>query len=63
MAKPLKVGLVGTGRIAQAHMAAYLEHSDRVQLTAVCDIREESAQQYAEQANVDAVYTDVETLL
>lgn len=63
MAKPLKVGLIGAGRIAHAHMAAYLEHSDRVQLTAVCDIREESAQEYAKLAKVDAVYTDVETLL
>lgn len=63
MSKPLKVGLVGAGRIAEAHMAAYTEHADRVQLTAVCDIVEDSARKRAKQAGIDAVYTDFETLL
>ena len=63
MPKPLKIGLVGTGRIAHAHMAAYLQHPDRVELTAVCDIIEDAAQQYAKRAKVDAVYTDYEAML
>ncbi|MEE8398706.1 MAG: Gfo/Idh/MocA family oxidoreductase [Desulfobacterales bacterium] len=63
MPKPLKVGLVGTGRIAHAHMAAYLQYPDQVKLTAVCDIIEDAAQQYAKTAKVDAVYTDYETML
>ena len=63
MPEPLKVGLVGTGRIAHAHMAAYLQHPDRVELTAVCDIIEDAAQRYAKLAKVDAVYTDFETMV
>lgn len=44
-------------------MDAYLEHSDRVRLTAVCDIDEEAARQYGEKAGVNGVYTDFEKLL
>ena len=63
MATPLKVGLVGTGGISRAHMTAYLEHPDRVQLTAVCDIDETLAQEYAKKTGVEAVYTDFEQML
>lgn len=63
MVEPLKIGLVGTGRIAHAHMTAYLQHPDRVVLTAVCDILEDAAKQYAKLAKVDAVYTDFEKML
>jgi len=44
-------------------MAAYLQHPDKVKLTAVCDIQEEAARQYAKPAGVDAVYTDFEKML
>ena len=63
MTQPLKIGLVGAGRVAHDHMAAYLRHPDRVQLTAVCDILENAAQRYAKKAKVDSVYTDYETML
>ena len=63
MATPLKVGLVGTGGISRAHMTAYLEHPDRVQLTAVCDIVEPAAQEYAKKTGVEAVYTDFDQML
>ena len=63
MATPLKVGLVGTGGISRRHMTAYLEHPDRVQLTAVCDINETRAQEYAKKAGVEAVYTDFDQML
>ena len=63
MAAPLKVGLVGTGGISNRHLTAYLEHSDRVQLTAVCDIDETRAQEYAKKAGVEAVYTDFDKML
>ena len=61
----LKVGLIGTGVISRMHMPAFLEHTDEVQLTAVCDIREDAAQAYADDAGVDpaAVYTDYEQML
>ena len=62
---PLKVGLIGSGGISRAHMPAFLEHTDEVQLTAVCDIREDAAQAYADDAGVDsaAVYTDYAQML
>ena len=63
MSKPLKVGLVGTGGISNRHMTAYLEHPDRVHLTAVCDIDEPSAQEFAKKAGVEAVYTDFDDML
>ena len=63
MTKPLKVGLIGTGGIARRHLAAYLEHPDRVQVTATCDIIESAAQAFAKQAGAKAIYTDYETML
>ena len=63
MATPLKIGLVGTGGISNRHMTAYLEHPDRVQLKAVCDIAEPLAQEYAKKAGVEAVYTDFDKML
>ena len=63
MSKPLKVGLVGTGGISNRHMAAYLEHPDRVQLTAVCDVVEPLAQEYARKTGVEAIYLDYEQML
>ncbi len=62
---PLRIGLIGSGGISRAHMPAFLEHRDEVELVAVCDIREEAAQAYAADAGVDpsAVYTDAAELL
>ena len=63
MSEPLKVGMVGTGSISNSHMAAYLEHPDRVRLVAVCDVIEEAARDYAKRAGVEAVYTDLADML
>ena len=63
MSEPLIVGLVGTGAISKFHMTAYLEHPDRVQLTAVCDIAPPLAQEYARKAGVEAVYLDYDDML
>ena len=63
MAEPLKVGMVGSGSISNSHLAAYLEHPDRVRLTAVCDVIEEAAREYAGRAGVEAVYTDLDDML
>ena len=63
MSKPPKVGLVGTGGISKSHRPAYLEHPDRVQLMAVCDIIEPLAQAFAKSAGVEAVYTDLDDML
>ncbi|MDE0225970.1 MAG: Gfo/Idh/MocA family oxidoreductase [Gammaproteobacteria bacterium] len=63
MAAPMKVGLIGTGGISNRHMIPYLERPDRVQLTAVCDIVESLAQDYAKRAGVDEIYLDFEEML
>ena len=63
MAAPMKVGLIGTGGISNRHMIPYLERPERVQLTAVCDIVEPLAQEYAKKAGVDEIYLDFEEML
>ncbi len=45
--KPLKIGLIGTGGIAQMHMRALAKTED-IEVVAVCDIVEEKAIKTAE---------------
>jgi predicted dehydrogenase len=63
MAKPMKVGLVGAGGISNRHMTAYMEHPDRVQLTAICDVVEPLAQEYANKTGTKTIYTDYDAML
>jgi len=63
MAKPLKIGLIGTGGISRAHLPVYTDFPEEVKLTAVCDIFEDAARGFAEEAGVDDIYLDYETML
>ena len=63
MAEPLKVGLIGTGSISRMHLPGYQLAPDDVRLTAVCDIREAAAREFAAEAGVEAVFGDAEQLL
>ncbi len=63
MAGPLKVGLVGTGSISWYHLPAYLQYPETVKLTAVCDIRPEAMEKFAEKADVKDRYTDFSEML
>ncbi len=63
MPQPLKVGLIGTGSISRLHLPAFVRFPEKVQMTAVCDIREEAAGEFAKRAGVDAVYTDAAEML
>ena len=63
MAAPLKVGMLGTRGIARNHMTPYLTHSDQVRMTAVCDMVEPLAREYAKDAGVEDVYTDFDDML
>jgi len=63
MPRPLKIGLIGTGFIARSHLQAFSRFPERVQLTAVCDSREEAAREFAGEAKVDTVYLDPMRLL
>ncbi len=63
MPEPLKIGLIGTGSISAIHLMALNQVSDKLKLTAVCDVREDAVKRFAERAGIDAVYTDAETML
>jgi len=63
MAKALKVGLIGTGSISALHLMAMNRASEKVKLTAACDVREDAVRQFARQAGIDAVYTNAATML
>ena len=55
----LRVGVVGTGLIAQVMHLHYLaELSDRFEVAAVCDIAADSARACAERYRIPAVFTD-----
>ena len=58
----IKIGLIGAGGIANAHLGGYRRNPDKVLLTAVADAVLESAQKRAEEF-ASAVYTDYTTML
>lgn len=45
---PVRFGLVGTGGVARLHRPAFTASPEPVELTAVCDVRLEAAQEYAQ---------------
>jgi len=60
----LRVGLVGTGLIAQVMHLHYLtELADRFEIAAVCDIAEDGARACAERYGIPAVFTDWQEML
>ena len=63
MAKPLRMGLVGTGGISRRHLPAYQQFPDQVQLTAACDIVEDAVAEFGKRNGIDAVYTDFDKML
>ncbi|HQE93565.1 MAG TPA: Gfo/Idh/MocA family oxidoreductase [Anaerolineae bacterium] len=60
--KPLKMGLIGTGGIAQVHMRALAKTQD-IEVVAVCDIVEEKAIRTAQEFGVPNVFVDYHDLL
>jgi len=62
MAKKVRVGIIGSGGIAQGqHMPAYQKDPD-VEIVAVCDSNEATAKKAAEQFKVPRIYTDYREL-
>jgi predicted dehydrogenase len=60
----LRVGVIGTGLIAQVMHLHYLaELADRFEVAAVCDLAEDSARACAERYRIPAVFTDAGELL
>ena len=61
--QPLKVGLIGTGSIAQLHRNAYKQFPEKVKLTAVCDINKKAVKKFASTLNIRDIYTNAKELL
>lgn len=55
--------MIGTGAMGYAHLPAYLKFPDKVQLTAICDIRQKAVKLFAKTAKVSAIYNDFEKML
>ncbi|RZT16638.1 putative dehydrogenase [Kribbella sp. VKM Ac-2569] len=58
----IKVGLIGAGGIASAHIKGYTQHADRIAVTAVADAVQETAKKRGEELGATA-YTDYREML
>ncbi len=58
----MKVGIIGTGNLAELHMKSYKKNSD-VEITAVCDFNLERAKQKADEFGAKEVYQDYKDML
>ena len=64
MSKKLKIGIIGTGLIAQVmHLHFLRELDDRYEISALCDVSPESARLCAEKYGVSVIHTDWRDLL
>lgn len=61
--KRLKIGIIGLGRIAMAHVDAAAHLKDRIELTAIAELRADRAREIAEKFGVKNVYSDYRELL
>ena len=62
MADELKLGIIGAGQIAKAHLKKYQEVPG-VKMVAVCDINEAEARHVAEEYKIPQVFTNFRDLL
>jgi predicted dehydrogenase len=58
----LKVGVIGTGSISNAHLNAYTNNK-HTELYSICDLNEDRARKKADQFGVPKVYTDYREML
>lgn len=63
MAADVRIGLIGTGAIAQVAHLPILRKTKGVQIAALCDSDGAKARALAERMGVDAWYTDIEEML
>lgn len=59
----VRVGVIGCGRIAQRFHIKTLSRSENIDLVALCDKRQEMAQEIASRYSIKAVYGSYEELL
>lgn len=62
MDKKLKIGIIGTGNIAESHINAYLKNPN-AELYAFCDIRENRLKEMGEKYGITRLYTDKDVML
>jgi predicted dehydrogenase len=60
---PIRVGIIGGGSIAQAHLDGYLLAGDRARVAAVADIDLEHAQRSADRAGGAEIFSDYRELI
>jgi len=60
--RTLRVGLVGLGLAARAHLAGYLTHSN-TEVAAICDSDPQAARKFADETNITRVFTSYEQML
>ena len=64
--KTIKVGIVGLGGVAQAHLQAFdllaAENNDKLKLVAVCDVRQQAVDEIVQRYNI-AGFTDYQSLI
>lgn len=59
-----RIGIIGTGAIASAHLDAYRQFPERSEVVAVCDMFEDKAQSFVKQYSLSAaVYSDYTKML
>lgn len=64
MADKLRIGIIGSGGIAQAcHMRGYAAIPDLCEIVATCDVNEATAKAAADKFNVAKTYTDYNLML
>ncbi|AEJ61908.1 oxidoreductase domain protein [Spirochaeta thermophila DSM 6578] len=57
----MRIGVLGLGRVARAHLEAIQNLSDRVILEAVCDVNEDRARSVGGEFQAKKVYTDYDS--
>lgn len=60
--RKIRLGFVGCGRISHKHFEALLQHQNNIEVVAVCDVKNEKAQQAANQMNAIA-YNEISGML
>jgi predicted dehydrogenase len=59
----VRIGLIGAGGIAGAHVKGYVSSPDTVQVTAVADVSNENAKRRAEETGASKLYSDFNELV
>jgi len=60
----VRVGLIGSGGISQAHGKGFIKHADKIKCTALCDVSQDNLKKRSEQlGGVDRQYSDWKAML